>query len=248
MKYTPLPDAIQAQLGKMPDATLARMAGVSLFTVNERRKALGIPSFRATTVDIPWTPEQDALLGQVADTALAKQWGVASLTVRRRRLRLGIEPFRRGHVARVWTQEMLAQLGTLTDRAFCQRYGISLVSIQLKRIERKQDCFHPPLPTLTPEQKHQLGLSSDRSLAQQWGMTIKMVMLIRRTHGIPPVILRSRRKLPQDPLDRRIARIIKDQRPLPLNAGAQTEVELEQAAVPTQAQVNGAESDDMADR
>lgn len=87
-------DQVQ-DLGRIPDARLARRLGVSAAAVGEARRARGIPvhekrrNRRPEPLDAVWV-KVDPLLGQMPDTDIARRYGLSAQQVRARRARLDI--------------------------------------------------------------------------------------------------------------------------------------------------------------
>lgn len=161
---------ILARLGKEPDATLARDFGVPLSSVENKRRALGIPPFRPRRGSRPkrqpvgvspedertpsevertsarprcvLTEELAARLGQIPDAKLAELAGVSAVTIVAERQRRGIEAFRLRRADIEWTPEMIAQLGTAGDREVAQALGISQTCVRRKRARLGIRPFH----------------------------------------------------------------------------------------------------------
>ena len=75
-----------ARLGRVPDSKLAEPFGMSLWSVLEKRKELGIPPCRT----LQWTPKVLARLGKARDIVIAQEMGASVSSVRYKRRELGI--------------------------------------------------------------------------------------------------------------------------------------------------------------
>jgi hypothetical protein len=82
-----------AFLGTDTDRAIAKRLRRNAGTVEQKRRALGIPSFSAGRPSQPFTPEEIALLGSDTDEAVAQALGRHVRTVGYRRRKLGIPPF-----------------------------------------------------------------------------------------------------------------------------------------------------------
>ena len=106
-------------LGRFSDAELARRWGVTVNTVGNRRRKLGIEPAEASTDTKrhPWTEEQLRWLGVQTDRQIAKTLGLSQTTVRQKREVLGISSTRKSYrsSSTKWTKQALSLLGKLPD-------------------------------------------------------------------------------------------------------------------------------------
>jgi len=119
-------------LGTNTDGAIARLLGVPKYTVEQKRRRLGIPGILWR-----WTEEEIALLGTGTDREVGRQLGKNAAAVRRKREQLGIPPF----FAR-WTREELDLLGTDTDRAIAERIGRSSSAVAIQRSTLGISAYH----------------------------------------------------------------------------------------------------------
>lgn len=110
-------------LGTDTDTAIAKRLGLPQYTVENKRRRLGIPGFLE-----PWRPAEIALLGKMTDRRVAQRIVRSVEAVRTKRQKLGIPPF----VAR-WSDEEIGLLGTDTDRAVADRLGRTLSAVETKR-------------------------------------------------------------------------------------------------------------------
>jgi hypothetical protein len=113
-----------ALLGREHDSAVAERLGVPKYTVENKRRRLGIPGIVKR-----WTDEEVALLGTKTDREIASQLGRETAAVRRKREIMGIPPF----VAR-WTDEEITLLGTDTDGNIAKRLGRTRLAAMTKRM------------------------------------------------------------------------------------------------------------------
>jgi len=78
----------QHLLGKIPDAEIARRAGLSGVAVSAMRRRRGIARFE--TERRPWAAKARLMLGKVSDAEIARRVGVIPMSVSRLRHELGI--------------------------------------------------------------------------------------------------------------------------------------------------------------
>jgi hypothetical protein len=81
-----------ALLGRLPDAELARILGITEQVVLEAREARGIQPFKRETA-IRWKESQLDLLGTISDAKLARKFRISRGIVRKFRKALGISAF-----------------------------------------------------------------------------------------------------------------------------------------------------------
>jgi hypothetical protein len=178
-------------LGRVPDAKLARSAGVSVKTVASERWRRGIAAFQCHRRRYEWTPESLALLGTSIDAEVAAALGLSLSTVTYKRLLLGIAPFFPFRHERVpalsWTPARLALLGTMSDQQVATRLGISVTAAQWKRrrLEIRPFGAGPPRIEWTEEMLGLLGRLPDLELARRDAISRQTVRTKRMQLGIP---------------------------------------------------------------
>jgi len=173
-------------LGKRPDSRLARGFKTSASSIAQKRRALGIPSFRSSLS--PWTREYLGLLGRIPDTQLARRMGIGFSSVAKRRYRLGIRPC---VVPFKWTKPRVALLGTMPDATLAERLSLSLRQVVRRRPRLGVASFEYPNTRWTPERAALLGAMSDAEAANLLGVTQAAVRIHRNRSRI------QRHKTPQ---------------------------------------------------
>lgn len=129
--WTPEADAL---IGTDADWAIAKILGVSTYTVFARRHKLGIPAF-GLNAKIHWTPEMDACIVPTrSNKDIALQLGLYVRTVTKRRRALGIPlTYRKGR--RAWTPEMDTLLGTASDQRVSEKLGVTLHQVRGRRLK-----------------------------------------------------------------------------------------------------------------
>jgi hypothetical protein len=184
------PKALLALLGKVPDDTVARLAGVTRDTVYYERHRRRIP---ATEIHVrcDWTPEAVALLGTASDATVAAALGTSGSSVQRQRRLLGIPSFAPPPYPRLpqiqWGPEEIALLGTMSDEKLARKLGVSRDTVCRQRHLRNIPPFRSRRPDAqwTPAMLELLGKLPDPELAQRFGITVKAIKGKRRQLAIP---------------------------------------------------------------
>ncbi|OQS36494.1 hypothetical protein [Chromobacterium haemolyticum] len=172
-----------ALLGKVPDAELGKLKGVSLDVVRRKRVSLNIPA-TVPVVWHQWTDEEAAQLGTMPDASLGKKLGRSLGAVRAQRLRLGIPAFA-PHTK--WTPEMDALLGKSSDKTVAHKLNVSLDLVRQRRSRlgipahpESQTAIHWPASIL-----ERLGAVKDSVLAREAGIPARTITRKRKQLGIP---------------------------------------------------------------
>jgi hypothetical protein len=191
-------------LGKVPDAELARIAGVCVKTVATERLRRRIAAFASHRRRYEWTPESIALLGSAIDAEVAAALGISHSAVAYKRLLLGIAPFCPLTHERIpafsWTAERLALLGKMSDQQVATELGTSANSVCRKRRLLKIRPFGatPPRIEWTEERLDLLGRLPDPEVARRCGISLPTVRRKRMQLGFPPWV-RPRLVVPTSP-------------------------------------------------
>jgi hypothetical protein len=180
-----------SMLGTMTDAALALKLRVSVSTVFEKRRKLGIPASRPPN-SIQWTRDMIATLGRIPDRDFAKAYGMNVLTVYNKRLDLGIGCYARNTKAwHYWTKKEIALLGKMPDGEVALRTGINKASVAWKRGKLKIPPFTTKRPKKlltdwTLKEIAVLGTMTDAAAAAALDLAPSAVRLKRISLGIPP--------------------------------------------------------------
>jgi hypothetical protein len=185
------PSRLAALLGRVPDAALARRAGVYDRTVSDERRRRGIAPLEKPKKPFPWTSASLRLLGRITDAALARRLGLSKWTVMAKRRSLGIavcEASRgyAGPVKVVWTKAQIALLGKLSDARVARRLDVSPATVRLKRRELGIPDTNTPPVNWTPRKLALLGTRSDVVIARRLKIHRNSVYRKRLALGIPP--------------------------------------------------------------
>jgi hypothetical protein len=181
--------ALSELLGRIPDAELARRAGVSAATVGAERRRRGIEAFgRAPGPAVGWTSDMIALLGTASDANVAARLSVAPHTVSKKRRLLRIPPFAAGRPGYRWSPRALELLGALPDAEIARRLGFSVETVRLKREDLHIPAFGTPRRRLrwTKKQVALLGTMTDEDVAARLGTGRSSVKRQRERLGIAP--------------------------------------------------------------
>ncbi|NHR07896.1 hypothetical protein HA052_22135 [Chromobacterium haemolyticum] len=172
-----------ALLGKVSDAELGKLKGVSLDVVRRKRLRLNIPA-TVPVVWYRWTDEEIAQLGTMPDASLGKKLGRSLGAVRAQRLRLGIPAFA-PHTK--WTPEMDAMLGQSSDKTVALKLNVSLDLVRQRR-SRLGIPAHPESQTAInwpASILERLGSVKDSVLAREAGIPARTITRKRKQLGIP---------------------------------------------------------------
>ncbi|MFL6201408.1 MAG: hypothetical protein ACJ76J_19735 [Thermoanaerobaculia bacterium] len=177
-------------LGKIPDATLARRAGISWSTVQEERRRRGIPPARPQRPPVDWSEDMIQLLGTAEDKEVAAELGIPTASVFRKRRILGI-PAYRSRVLRkdpFWTSRRIARLGTAPDRDLAREWKVLPGIVCYHRVMLGIPPFHPPPRRVrwTANMTRLLGKIPDTGVAQRFGIGLRTVRAERLRRKIPP--------------------------------------------------------------
>jgi hypothetical protein len=170
-----------SMLGTMTDAALALKLRVSVSTVFEKRRKLGIPASRPPN-SIQWTRDMIATLGRIPDRDFAKAYGMNVL----------IGCYARNTKAwHYWTKKEIALLGKMPDGEVALRTGINKASVAWKRGKLKIPPFTTKRPKKlltdwTLKEIAVLGTMTDAAAAAALDLAPSAVRLKRISLGIPP--------------------------------------------------------------
>ncbi len=117
--------AWRSKLGVMTNPEIAKVAGVSRWTVWMKARAMGYngaPPRIVATAPLNWFPEHGHLLGVLPDAEIAKRAGVSTFTVSVARRKRGIRSSRRAWAP---APELAPLLGLLPDGEVARRAGVS---------------------------------------------------------------------------------------------------------------------------
>ena len=173
-------------LGSMPDSKLAKLTGINIGTIKNKRNSLGIPSFSRQRSTGDWTESNLALLGTMPDTELARKMGRTQHIVERKRNSLGIPAYR----IIDWTEEMIAMLGTAPDIEIAKQLGISAYPAKSKRISLGIPLFEESREKeiWTESNLALVGTMPDTKLAKLLGMSRSYIGVRRLSLGIPAYV------------------------------------------------------------
>lgn len=180
-----------AMLGTIPDAALSRKLDLSIGTVFEKRRKLGIPASRPPK-NINWTPSVIASLGRMPDGEVARIHGMNILSVYKKRVDLGIRCYaRKSKTWHYWTKKEIALLGKMPDGDVALRTGINKASVAWKRCKLKIPPFTQKRPKKlltdwTLQEIGVLGTMTDAAAAASLDLAPSAVRLKRISLGIPP--------------------------------------------------------------
>lgn len=145
MKHNILSEEANALLGKSTDTEIARLYGVSVTCVSERRNSLSIAR-KAQVGHRKKLLPQEAIqkLGKVKDTILAKEYKVSIAVIYRYRQELKIERYIRGkqrkhdatinrRAAYVWNDAQISRLGTAPDTELAKIFNFPNYAVRNKR-------------------------------------------------------------------------------------------------------------------
>jgi hypothetical protein len=162
-----------ALLGTDTDRTIARILGLPINVITNKRARLGI-----TCLGQRWKDHEIALLGTAPDSQLVRKLGKSSSAIHRKREKLGIPAF--GVIQ--WTDEMTALLGTASDREIGRKLRIHSSCVQSKR---DQLGIPPFVARWTRAEIALLGTDTDCNIARLLGRTVMAVKLCRQRSRVP---------------------------------------------------------------
>ncbi len=180
-----------AMLGTMPDADLSRRFGLTIGSVYQKRKKLGIPASRPPNI-IHWSPALIALLGKIPDRDIARIYGMNALTVRKKRVAHGIQCYaRKSKTWHYWTKKEIALLGKMPDGDVALKTGINKASVYWKRCKLNIPSFTQKRPKKlltdwTRKEIAVLGKMTDAAAAATLDFAPSAVRAKRISLGIPP--------------------------------------------------------------
>lgn len=184
-KSVVIPSSIDADLGKLSDAVIAKSIGVSITSVVKYRKRKGIKTSYKTPGTLP--EEAYPLLGTETDAALAERFGVSRGWIAECRYRLGIErvTLTAEHLTRVKLPEsIMAQLGTASDESLAKAAGVCGGTIKRQREILGIAPFNRANGKLPTEALALLGTDSDTNIARRFGTSVPAVYEARKRRGI----------------------------------------------------------------
>lgn len=192
-----LPRRLYRQLGKLPDAEIARRSGLSAKCVRTLRHAAGIEAFSVSN-SYRWTKKLIGRLGKVPDLALQDEYGIPKDQLAKKRAELGIPAYRRPrkYPASLW-RRIEPKLGVIPDGQIAEESGIPNSVI----VNRRNELGIPVAPRedeWTPEQDAQLGDLPDWVIARQRGVTKGAVSARRRKLQSSPYREQHPRRLPDE--------------------------------------------------
>lgn len=188
------PQRLAALLGRIPDAAVAKRAGLNRKTVQEERRRRRIPPSVEKAPPVDWTSQKVRLLGKLTDVELARQWGIHPHTVMSKRRSLGIPPSDPSRSREFdWTDRSLRLIGKLPDSKVAQQLGISRSTVRLKRREMGIPSRAVGPLQWTPEMIALLGNVSDPQAARRLGISKSAVAKKPSELGIAPL---GRRRFP----------------------------------------------------
>lgn len=202
----PVPPAIEALLGTLPDLDIARMANVSATTTRKWRIAAGKPP--APEIRPPWgerAPSRLAAvrdrLGTTSDAELAREAGVSRALIHQWRTRLGIpahasaQPLANRHN---W-DSVADLLGTVPDRIVAIKLGCHVYTVAMHRENHGIVATMPAvgigsrgLRVLV--YRDMLGKIPDTQVAKVAGVSGPHVTRVRQALGIPPAPWNTRHR------------------------------------------------------
>jgi len=177
-------DAMIAELGKLPDAQLARLWNCSQVAIREKREELGIPACKKTTQKL--AAKRVKQLGTVSDSVLAREWGVSVSFVTQQRNQRKIPPCHKVKKL-VLTKSDEKLLGKVPDVELAIKLGVAASTIA----QRRQERGIPAKRTIrkvdwdSPKIRKQLGKKPDSEIAEQFGVCRTAVQYARKSRGIP---------------------------------------------------------------
>lgn len=175
------PDRI-AQLGKLSDAELARLWGISKSAVHARRRILGIPASQPAPVPLQWTERMRSALGRDTDPEVARQLGISVKAVRRERWRLGIPPFRPFPMKVVRSPALRQVVARSSYSETMEEAGIGKDMVRVLRREFGLPVKGPV--KWTQQALAKLGRVPDEQLAVELGCAASTVTRKRCSRGI----------------------------------------------------------------
>ena len=170
-----------ALLGKRSDRQLARNFHLDVNIITRKRRALKIPSFRASKS--PWTREYLSLLGKIPDPKIAKKMGVNVTSIAKKRNKMGIAPYT---IPIKWTKAMISKLGTMPDPECAAVLGLSKKQVIRKRIALKIPGFLRRRFHWSQEHLDLLGKIPDSEFSRRFNVHRVVVSRKRRILGIVP--------------------------------------------------------------
>ncbi|NJM37041.1 MAG: hypothetical protein HC845_03720 [Akkermansiaceae bacterium] len=183
-----------AMLGKVPDSSIAKIMGVSVSTVFQKRKAFKISPTREMS-RFRWDKKSIAMLGKAPDIEVARKLGLKLRHITKRRLALGIQCFARASsLWREWSPKEIALLGKMRDTELANLLGINGPAVTAKRLAHRIPSFVKRAPNRKPKREEDwtkkeislIGTMTDEKLADVLNISIGAVRSMRLALDIPP--------------------------------------------------------------
>ena len=177
-------------LNELSMANYANKYGVSISSIANKRRDLGIYSDRRSSQVYNWNKADVNLLGSMSDYDVSKLLGISIATVRAKRITLGITP--QGKTTRTvkWTDDILKDVMDLSQSVYSVglRHNLAHTTIWKKRnnIKTKLNPMVAPTNRWTTYEIKLLGTMLDSKLAPKIGRTYKAVATKRKKLDIKP--------------------------------------------------------------
>lgn len=179
-----------ALLGRHTDRRVAKLLGITLSAVINKRQLLQIPPFKPPARPVVWTPRKIAELGRSTDSAVAAKLGISPSSVKRKRQQLGIaavdEP--RGVVRSAKLKPLLRLPPSVARRQTGLKYDT------LAKLRRELGVCGSTVNELRwpPSAVKLLGTDRDIVIAARLGVPETRVAWKRHALGIASFTLRRR--------------------------------------------------------
>ena len=172
------------QLGKVPDATLAKEAAVSAAFVAKARRHAGIPRYNKIEKTLESVRH---LMGKVSDNQLGKQLGIRPSYVTRYRNKWGIEAQHQSfsQKARIdWQKVFSLWQSGKTDQEIAKEVGATPASIGQGRSQRGWVRKSRSGFSVLRQYRSVMRQKSDEEIADRAGVCVGTVRAYRRRHNI----------------------------------------------------------------
>ena len=166
------------EIGKMVDAEVGKIYGVSVASVTSARKRRGIPSFLPRRVG---DKTRDAMgvceLGKRPDYEVAKMYGMSTSTIRTARVKKGIPPYDCLSVKKglVYDND---ELGGSPDAEIARNKKVSASTIRGMRCRRGIAAFDK-------YKNAQFGVLTDREIADEYRVSVGTIRNARIFRCVP---------------------------------------------------------------